>query len=340
MKIGLLTFHDTTNYGANLQAFALNKILNDLGYNCETIDYQCDMIKKRELPNIITNGTLRNFIGSCIRFPKRFIKHKLLLRFIYKNEKLSKNKYTKQNISKTNDIYDRFIIGSDILWNLEINGGDLSFFLDFVTEDKKKFSFATSIGEPWNEIEKQLIQPLLKKFNRIAVREQESVSWVSELTEKNTELVCDPTMLITSKEWSLIANKKIKGNYVLVYLPNDKCLKDAAIYAKQHNSRVEYLYCYDSIERFLSKIKNADCIFTGSYHGFLFSLYFHTPIMFYNFQDTARMRFLSKIFKIENHEATTLVEVSEIPKTDWEYVDNQLESFRTKSINYLKDVLK
>ena len=50
MKIGILTFHDTKNYGSWLQTYGLYKKLEELGYNCEIIDYQCPSIVKRELP--------------------------------------------------------------------------------------------------------------------------------------------------------------------------------------------------------------------------------------------------------------------------------------------------
>ena len=52
MKIGLLTYHDTTNYGATLQCYALAKAITGLGYECEIIDYQCEEIVLRELPHI------------------------------------------------------------------------------------------------------------------------------------------------------------------------------------------------------------------------------------------------------------------------------------------------
>lgn len=50
MKIGLLTFHDTTNFGSLLQTFGLYKKILDLGYDIEVVDYQCKSIMKREIP--------------------------------------------------------------------------------------------------------------------------------------------------------------------------------------------------------------------------------------------------------------------------------------------------
>ena len=38
MKIATLTFHRALNYGAVLQTYALQKVLDDLGYDTEVLD--------------------------------------------------------------------------------------------------------------------------------------------------------------------------------------------------------------------------------------------------------------------------------------------------------------
>ncbi|AEB13864.1 polysaccharide pyruvyl transferase family protein [Treponema succinifaciens] len=340
MKTGIITFHDTTNYGANLQAYSLFKAVKNLGYECEIINYQCENIIKRELPFINIHGSVRNFIGSLVRYPKRAIKHFNLCRFIKSHERLSQKIYTRKNISEANSVYDNFIVGSDILWNLSISGNDFSYFLDFAGDNKGKFSYATSIGEPWTEKEKSEIKKWLSRFDEIAVREKEAVDWVNELSEKKANLVCDPTMLIEPEEWEHFTKKQKFGKYVLIYLPNEKCQADARNFARANNLKIVELKFYDSIEIFLSKIKYAEYIFTGSYHGFLFSLYFHTNIMFYNFQDTSRMRFLAEKFNIENHDATNILEIKEIPEINWDLVDRIREEFQDSSLDYLKGILK
>ena len=47
-NIGILTFHDTTNFGSALQSYALCKAIRDLGGEAEIVDYQCSAIVKRE----------------------------------------------------------------------------------------------------------------------------------------------------------------------------------------------------------------------------------------------------------------------------------------------------
>lgn len=50
MKIGILTFHDTTNFGSLLQTYGLYKSITNFGYDCDVIDYECPEITKREIP--------------------------------------------------------------------------------------------------------------------------------------------------------------------------------------------------------------------------------------------------------------------------------------------------
>ena len=51
MKVGLITFHDTTNFGSLLQTYGLYRAIEKCGAECEVIDYQCKSIVERELPD-------------------------------------------------------------------------------------------------------------------------------------------------------------------------------------------------------------------------------------------------------------------------------------------------
>ena len=42
--------------------------------------------------------------------------------------------------------YDKFVVGSDQVWNLKCHGYDGAFFLDFVSDDSKKVAYAASFG--------------------------------------------------------------------------------------------------------------------------------------------------------------------------------------------------
>lgn len=51
MKIGLLTIHNTQNYGSLLQTYSTYKALHKLGLDIDLIDYRNDAITRREKPN-------------------------------------------------------------------------------------------------------------------------------------------------------------------------------------------------------------------------------------------------------------------------------------------------
>ena len=337
MKIGLLTYHDTTNYGATLQCYSLAKAVIEMGYECEIINYQCEMIIRRELPHIILNGTLRNFIGSIMRFPKRWIKHRNLQNFLQKDLHLSK-RYDKSSINQSVEKYDFFLVGSDILWSLDINGYDYTYFLDFLSDDSKKLSYATSSGEAWKIEDVDKVSKFLSKFKRISVRERETVDFLAQYINKDVSVVCDPTMLLPCDFWlSFIKNKNKKENYILVYLPNKKCEADAIVFAKSHNLPVKKLHAWSKMEEFFSAIYHAAYIFTGSYHGLLFSLYFHTNFFYYNFQDKYRMEFLETKFHISPFSALEKETIEDITSLDWDKIDLEMKNFRNESLEYLRD---
>ena len=147
MKVGILTYHDTTNYGAAFQAFALQKKIEELGCDCEIIDYKCKAVTERyEIKSPFKSSNIK----QCI---KRILTNKnnrnLKLKFetFYKRyQKRSDKTYYKNTISETNNIYDKFIVGSDQVWNLRLSGEDTTYMLDFVKDDSKKYSYAASFG--------------------------------------------------------------------------------------------------------------------------------------------------------------------------------------------------
>lgn len=351
MYIGLLTFHDTNNFGSYLQTYGLYKKIVDLGYMCDIIDYQCDSIIKRELPKPF-KFTLnpKKFLIQILYTPTFKRKYKNLQSFLYKNMTLS-DRVTRSNVKTVADKYDKFFVGSDIVWGLDIVDNDTAYFLDFVNESHKKYAFASSIGNPWNEEEKELVKPYLETFSRIAVRENESADWVEELLGIRPDVVCDPTMLIEPIEWQTHASNKYAGQkYVLVYFPTDANLMAAKAYAKTHN-----IPCYvinhslplkdvtnvnpETMGDFLSLFKNATFVCTGSYHGMLFSIYFNRQFAYFNRAHKSRMNTLANKLGVLDREGTEK-DVIEMTQIDYDKVNMAVEQYRLYSTRILKEMLE
>lgn len=139
MRIGITTFYyKVYNYGANLQAYALCRVLEKMGYEAEQLCFNTsDGFPEYELPfprNVIIG--IKVFIAQIIltaRHFKYFILHKQRLRaverFLNKRVPHSKRIYKLSNIAESQAEYDMFITGSDVVWSPVTNSP--IFFLRF-----------------------------------------------------------------------------------------------------------------------------------------------------------------------------------------------------------------
>ena len=350
MKIGLLTFHDTTNFGSFLQTYGLFKALINLGFDCEVIDYKCNAIAARELPRKKPENYSIRGIAKFLLIDKMIAKkYHAFQKTQHETLKLSRE-YTLENIADAQTEYDAILTGSDILWNLNITDADMTYFLDFVKDNNKKYAFSTSIGETWNEEEKKKIEPYLKTFRKIALREKDSVDWITDLYPGQVYSVCDPTMLLECSEWERFIpdHLKMSGEYVLVYFYNDDLLRDAKEFARKNNCKVavinyglpirgvKNIHPYQTGE-FLSLIRHSKAVFTSSYHGMLFSIYFKIPFLCYARQNGNNVRFKTVLEKLglEKNFITTKFQDTEI-NIDYEKVSVEINKWRQESLNILK----
>lgn len=359
MKIALLTFHDTTNFGSFLQTYGLFRALQLIHQDCEVLDYQCEAIRRKELPASKPESFYpRKLLKFLLLEPIKRKKYNNMMGDVHRLLTLSHKQYNKNNIHEVEDLYDAFLVGSDILWGLDITEGDTSYFLDFIKDKRKKFAFATSVGNPWTAKEKKLVEPLLQEFSRIAVRESEAAIWVGELTGTKPCVVCDPTMLLDVAEWrnfsrrseefSMYKNKK----YVLTYFntKDNRLFNEAMEYAKRHNCELWVInygipqhHCKNikptHIEDFLALLENAKAIFTASYHGMMFSLYFEKQFYFYNDNHSSRFNSVAKrlnIMQQKRMQGTPFIE-NEI---NYKFVSSEIDHWRKESLDILKGYWK
>lgn len=343
-KIGILTYHHTTNFGSLLQTYALYKSITNLGYVCEIIDYRNEAVEQREfVKKIYQCRGMREFKNylQYSKYKKR--KAEEFIRFLKDNFNVSPETYYKSNIAQANDRYDCFVVGSDLVWDFSINEHDTTYMLDFVEERKSRIAFASSVGSIWKENEKDEVKKLLGRFDAIGTREYAIQDELSRLLGKHVDFVCDPTMLLSPDEWDKLSSKQsIQENYVLCYMADESqsIYKDALEYGKMHGLPV-YLISYDwvpgtmkairpyRVEEFLSLIKYADTVFTASYHGLLFSLYFNKNFYYYNRGWKERMKSISTYLALSNREHWTIDKEGAL--IDYALVNDKMDKFRKGS---------
>lgn len=258
MKIAILTFLHAFNYGAELQAFALQRKLRNIGYDVTLLDV-CRPGKNPEY--IMTdyfkpifaftdnqtktsgrNRLLSKYLTAFFKliFPKRDkVRHDRFYSFHKQYTNLSTKKYLNFDALYSESFdFTHFIVGSDQVWNFTNGFSPEPYFLTFA-KGAKRISYAASLGH--SSIPDEIV-PLYKEwinnFDSISLREKEGVEVISTLTQKKVEHVLDPTLLLNKGEWlsSLgISQKTNKEKYVLVYLlsKSDFSVKLAQKIAKQ-----------------------------------------------------------------------------------------------------------
>ena len=354
-KTATITFHRAINYGAVLQAYALQKSILKLNVENELLDYKPNTIYN--VYKLIRMDSLKNFIKSCIIFPFFIYKKKKFNDFIEKNMYLSKEINKKElNTINFNNNYDLFITGSDQVWNYELINMDGSFLLDFVKDKRKITSYAASFGiSSIPEALKGWYIEKLKRFSTILLREKTGKLIVEELINKDEKVVLDPVFLLNQKEWDRVTGKtkfdKIKDKYILVYISTPLIMLFAKKLSKKYNIPVFFIgnikfntNCKFEMqlgpEEFISAIKNAKIVLTASFHALAFSIIYN-KIFFINlnkekYSRASRQIDLMELLEIKNRE---IADLNEIVPINWEKVNEKLEIERNKSLEELKHIL-
>lgn len=297
MRIGILTYHNALNVGAVLQAYALQTVLTKMGYNCDIIDYRSayleEIYKNKKFSQI---KSIKDFIKWIFNARREKSKRLKFEEFNNQYQNLSEMVYTKNNIKDSNERYDTFIVGSDQVWNMNLNGNDTTYLLDFVNENKRKVSYAASFG--YKEVPqkyRKITQKGILRLNSISVRETAGKIIVEELTNRHSEVVLDPTLLLDKEDWDSMDYKRLHHrDYILVYIiaATPSILEFAKELGKKHNCDVVCIHNSQlpklgvknvrdcSPLEFLSYIKHAKYVVSSSFHGICFSIIFKKEFFF------------------------------------------------------------
>lgn len=356
MKAGIITFHDTLNYGASLQCYALQKKLNSMGVDTDVIDYKCSWFNKRYSPFYIENKSLSKVLYMLAAMPMNVVKQKKKREFHKRYLKLS-SAYDRDTIKNTNDIYDLFITGSDQVFNWKLTDFDTTFFLDFVEKNKRKCSYAASFGfHQLDEDKREKYEELLDGYYAMSVREQSAVELVRDITGKTAQLVSDPVFLLKKEDWAELAKKVDMKNYILLYSINDTAAYKYALKLAEKTGK-KLVYLSAPVKRvgsfipkrnigpidFLGWFYNADYIVTDSFHGTAFSIIFEKQFVSLLARQThngnSRLSNLLSIVGLDNRIVRAELSLDTIAeKIDYSLVNEKLTEYVESSVNYLERI--
>lgn len=358
MKIGVLTFHNTTNYGAVFQCYALQKYINEIGCTCEVIDYNNTTLLDRYDLNPFKSKNVKEFVKKCIfYFPERE-NRRHFLKFIRENIKLSAEKYDENNIKMADSIYDKFIAGSDQIWNFKLSGNDYNYFMTFSEDIKKRNSYAASFGSSKLDNEKEVFN-LLEIQRSISVREDEAKELLVKAFPHVNQNI-DPVFLLDKNQWLNFVkkNRKIKSKYIFVYeVARTDNLRNFAYYlAQKYNLKIVYLSKSGkkmknvkkifsiSPEDFLNVLYNAEYVVTSSFHGLALSIIFEknffydTPKDKYEFG--SRLESLIRLSGIDGKKIINSYENVDMQAPNYDLVNKNLKCAIEDSKKYLKDIIE
>lgn len=303
------------------------------------------------------NKKLGNNIKTRNKYFNEFKKEHFNLSVPYKTyDELSKSSYN----------YSSFIVGSDQLW-LPVNVVADYYTLNWVPDDVNKVSYSTSFGV--SKVEKKyegIYKKFLNRINHLSVREESGVKLIKDLTKLDAKLVCDPTLLLTRDDWDKIVDSKriIDDKYILCYFLGknknhrkfaEKLKKLTGFKIVSLNHLDEYVKYSDKFcdeapynigpSEFINLIKNAEYICTDSFHGTVFSVIYNK--YFFDFRrhkanskisTNSRIDTLLNIAGIESKRILTGLENPNDYinlEIDWDTVDQNIDSFRKESEEWL-----
>ncbi len=299
MKISTITCHDVYNYGASLQAYALQEYCKSLGCEYEIIDYKPDYLSQHFKLSAVANSRYDHpFVKQLYllaKLPERIHalkKKRLFDEFTRRFLLMSPTRYNSyEELEQNPPAADIYIAGSDQIWNTFFrNGYDRAFYLNFAPKSSRRISYAASFATDsiYGGAEEFVAQQL-KNLDAISVRETSALQLLESLGRKNGQLVCDPVFLLSTDKWlKLLANcPKPKKDYIVVYdceqsvplrkivmqlssitgLPIHSLATTAGHYAQRDLALGGPIV-------FLSEIASARYVVANSFHALAFSLIF------------------------------------------------------------------
>ena len=377
MKILTLTTYLGYNYGASLQAYALQTYLKKQGHDSKIIRLEFEYLMRYYAFWYVNpeSKLSKNFITRMIYRIAKWCQRRTTLKrkevFDFFNHKVldETDVYKEREQLYINppkaDIY---ICGSDQIWNVLYEAGqDPVFYLDFVKEGKKA-SYAASfsyLNIPINHYDR--IYHSLKSFDGISVREYHGKELLDKMGLEST-WVLDPVFLLSLDDWnSLLKRKDIlryendeieDKKFLLVYdfeLGNERLKNFAQSYAIKHGLKIYAIvdrfplsYAEKNFKNagpvdFVRLIKSCSAFVSNSFHGTVFSIMYHKPFYVFNrrfHEVNSRMESLLSAFDLKDTlmDSEEKIVNSDKMNFDWIHVEKLKAEKLKSSINFLRKI--
>ncbi|MDE6247375.1 MAG: polysaccharide pyruvyl transferase family protein [Muribaculaceae bacterium] len=363
-KVGILTFHGAHNFGSVLQSYASVMTLRRLGYMAEIINLR-NQAQLEAYKIFRKSDSIIHRLFKILIYPQLKSRSRKFEYFINKILPISKKEYRHGLELDAYQLgYDIYYAGSDQIWNPACQDFEPAYYLDFVKHQFPTISYAPSLGKgKFDQQDEDLIKGLLDNVDYLSCREISGANLIERLSGRKTTQVCDPVLLPPAEEWREFAkDPKRKKPYILVYFlennhgdhTNLELLKqrtgyDVILlneYLREYLNPNITLKLNASPQEFLGLIKDAEYIYTNSFHATAFSVIFNRPFStaiaksenVANNNDSRKVDFL-KSLGLEDRLVKSVSDIDLNAPIDYRQVNKRVEEIRKKSLDYLNNSL-
>ena len=299
-RVGIITFLHNGNYGSSLQAYALQTVVRNMGYECFHFNYCPDIREK-----------IQNMI-RCGNHPK------LLLEGKKKKTVQEEQEGMRKKLQRIEDFYDRrmqlspvcrnqkelaevsrnlevMLCGSDQIWNpVWLNP---AYLLSFGNPEQPRIAYAASLGISAmpSRRKQKIFRRRLSLFDAVSVREEEGARILVSITGNRPPVMPDPVCLLERQEWDQISVPYTSEHpYLLCYfigenpeywervqnLCEKKGLEAVVIPVTAEGYRQKQYKLLDGAgpEEFLGAVAGASMLCTDSFHGLAFGTIFEKQV--------------------------------------------------------------
>jgi hypothetical protein len=364
MRIGIVTFHEARNYGAVLQAFALQKYLKSIGHDPFFVNYKYDWRQNQ----LGIKGWFSKSIRRSLEKWNDNLKEQEFCKFRNKYLNIDSKRFLGisqlRNDPPKSSVY---ICGSDQIWNPYSSKSDeLIYWLKFGSKNTKRIAYAVSFGVSDLSKETRLrYKEYIKDINSIGVRERDAVELVKLLGRKGATWVPDPTILLKGSDYNIFGKEKIKIDYPFLFsyeigneneeqinrITSIACeVLDLTLCNVNNKINMKNIISEGIIgpEKWLTYINQSEFIVSNSYHATIFCILFHRPFIAIlregiykkmNNRITSLLKLVGLQSRIITNKNTETVANICLTGIDWKRVDAKIIKFREKGVKYLTKAL-
>ncbi|ATG88499.1 hypothetical protein MKLM6_0216 [Methylomonas koyamae] len=374
MRIGIMTYHFSDNYGALFQAYALREWFLAQGYDAQFVNYHPEHVEgggNFELGNFFSKKNLKVLYLRFSKLKTKFFGN----RQQKKNFEEFRSNYLGVNGAEYKDIsdlesasleFDLLVCGSDQIWNPSDQFGlDPVYFLNFEIKNKnvRRISYAPSFGrdEISAKYHNQLIK-MIKKLDGVSARELSGVSIITNLADIEVSCVPDPTFLLNDYSKVMTPYPLKVGRYVFCYALRSRAVIGEATEMIADNLGASIYSPYNSHRRWreigetvypcprqwLYLMENSDFVVTNSFHGTALSILLNKPFIVVGLREgksSLNARALNLLEAvglrsrfIDNSTQEIIDEILNSP-IDWRMVNANICNLRMQGEAYLNDQL-